>query len=491
MEYQPLGEGEIRLLSILQPLDSLSGVKPGAEQGFHLAENVHCELYHCTIQNCRPSATPTLEDNVKAFLALSYTWGSAHDEEAICVNKIQIKVRRNLKKALEALSETDLVKRGCMVWVDAMCINQKDAKEKSIVVPKMGEIYQKSWCVIKWLGDATAGSDEAFDFINGMCEAREQGLEATRKFLDDKSTCKRLCTVWESLKDLVVREYFSRLWIIQELAMSCDRSWVLCGRKTTTWGRIRRVYQCLRILETGLEDDALKDALKDMILSHDDIKSAYERVPDYHWKLLDDFHGLQNRNARETDSYQRCLITRCRIANCGDLRDKVYGMLALLRDDLASQIVPNYSWDPETVYEDFSRKWIETTDNLNLLGHCGGTGEHYKRNAARCSWAVDLSQETKLQTSNYHCLYRANGDMRAYYQFKGTDLVVRGVIVDKIDGFTGRRHWDDDYNKLADSLDSNCDSNPYGEDAALTEAIWRTLVGDRDYRGDLKSMLAY
>jgi hypothetical protein len=74
--------------------------------------------------------------------------------------------------------------------------------------------------------------------------------------------------------------------------------------------------------------------------------------------------------------------------------------------------------------------------------------------------------------------------MRAHYHFKSTDLVVRGVIVDKIDGFTGRRHWDDDFNKLADFLDSDCDSNPYGDDAALTEAIWRTLVGNRDYGGE-------
>ena len=65
-----------------------------------------------------------------------------------------------------------------------MCINQRDPKEKSKLVPEMGGIYRKSWCVVKWLGDATAGSDEAFDFINGVCEARERSLEATTEFLE-------------------------------------------------------------------------------------------------------------------------------------------------------------------------------------------------------------------------------------------------------------------------------------------------------------------
>jgi hypothetical protein len=116
MEYQPLREGEIRLLSILQPLDNLSGVKSGVEQDFPLAENVHCKLFQHTIQDCRPSATPTLEDKGKVFLALSYTWGSAYDEEVIFVNDKKVKVRGNLKKALEALRETDLVKIGCMCY---------------------------------------------------------------------------------------------------------------------------------------------------------------------------------------------------------------------------------------------------------------------------------------------------------------------------------------------------------------------------------------
>jgi hypothetical protein len=160
-------------------------------------------------------------------------------------------------------------------------------------------------------------------------------------------------------------------------------------------------------------------------------------------------------------------------------------MLALLRDDLASQIVTKHEHNLQTVYADFTRKWIESMDDLNLRGHCGGYGSHYRHEEALdCSWAVNLSKEIKLQTSNYHCRYRANGDMKACYYFQDTDLIVRGVIVDKVDGFSGRRHWDDDSGELVDFLGSESHRNSYGADADYEEAIWRTLVGDRNYEGD-------
>ena len=186
MEYQPLGDGEIRLLSIRQPLDSLSGVGSQARQCPHPEERVDYELLHRTFHDCRISSTFSLEGPETAFVALSHTWGSEDEQESIHVNGSAIEVRRNLKNALEALRETDVVKRGCMVWADAMCMNQGDHKEKSKLVPKMGEIYRKSWCVVNWLGDATAGSDEAFDSINEVYEARGQVL--TRR-LSSWNTC--------------------------------------------------------------------------------------------------------------------------------------------------------------------------------------------------------------------------------------------------------------------------------------------------------------
>ena len=42
-----------------------------------------------------------------------------------------------------------------------------------------------------------------------------------------------------------------------------------------TWGHMKKVYQCLIILERDLDDEKLKDVLRDVVLGHDDVKSAY------------------------------------------------------------------------------------------------------------------------------------------------------------------------------------------------------------------------
>ena len=115
MEYQPLGDGEIRLLLIRQPLDSLSGVGFQTRQGLHPERRLSCEPLHRTFHNCRISSIFSLEGPETAFVTLSYIWDSQDDQESIYVNGIAFKGRMDLKNALEALRETDVVKRGCMV----------------------------------------------------------------------------------------------------------------------------------------------------------------------------------------------------------------------------------------------------------------------------------------------------------------------------------------------------------------------------------------
>jgi len=51
------------------------------------------------------------------------------------------------------------------LWVDSICINQKDEDEKCIQVEMMQQIYQRSSQVLIWLGPATRESDLLFQTI--------------------------------------------------------------------------------------------------------------------------------------------------------------------------------------------------------------------------------------------------------------------------------------------------------------------------------------
>jgi len=53
-----------------------------------------------------------------------------------------------------------------VLWIDAICTNQKDNDEKSEHVQMMDAIFNGANTVRIWLGDTAEDSDEAIDFID-------------------------------------------------------------------------------------------------------------------------------------------------------------------------------------------------------------------------------------------------------------------------------------------------------------------------------------
>jgi hypothetical protein len=109
--YRPLVDNHFRLLTIL----SGSGLQP-----------IACQLNAFDL-----SESP-------AYEALSYVWGHVEDRLPITVNSVAFAVTRNLHAALYRLRYPD---KDCVIWVDAICINQADAAERSSQVQQMERIY--------------------------------------------------------------------------------------------------------------------------------------------------------------------------------------------------------------------------------------------------------------------------------------------------------------------------------------------------------------
>lgn len=55
-----------------------------------------------------------------------------------------------------------------MLWIDAICINQRSIAERSVQVMHMGEVYTKAASVIAWLGEESNDSNLAFDALNAL-----------------------------------------------------------------------------------------------------------------------------------------------------------------------------------------------------------------------------------------------------------------------------------------------------------------------------------
>lgn len=107
----------------------------------------------------------SFDDDLK-YTALSYVWGDPLETMPILVNDIETQVTLNLEAALRHIRRSSHI----VLWVDALCINQKDEAEKNHQVEMMREIYSGAQLVIAWLGSSAEDSDLAMEILG-------QGLE--------------------------------------------------------------------------------------------------------------------------------------------------------------------------------------------------------------------------------------------------------------------------------------------------------------------------
>jgi hypothetical protein len=58
------------------------------------------------------------------------------------------------------------------IWIDAVCINQQDLRERSQQVSIMRDIYRSARDVVVWLGEDHSRAAEAIDFMKKNSRAR-------------------------------------------------------------------------------------------------------------------------------------------------------------------------------------------------------------------------------------------------------------------------------------------------------------------------------
>lgn len=80
-----------------------------------------------------------------SYEALSYVWGSDRKERIIEINGKHFRVTINLYDALQQLQLPD---QDRIVWVDAICINQNNNKERGHQVRHMSNIYKRAARVV-------------------------------------------------------------------------------------------------------------------------------------------------------------------------------------------------------------------------------------------------------------------------------------------------------------------------------------------------------
>jgi hypothetical protein len=480
-EYSPIAENEIRLLLL----------QAGAADSM-----IECALV-------------TSSDQEAVYEALSYAWGPNNPACEIRIHQFQGKQRsmKNFKRAKHFISENlhsalrhlrDR-KRQVVLWVDALCINQDDYREKAVQVRKMANIYSRASNVCVWLGESNQDGEAAMKFIPEILD-----LSHFTNTVQDQATWLQ----WKALVDLMRRPWFSRLWMLQNIAVAREAS-VHCGDQVVHWADFADAVTLLNKAKNsvptfwnhvyGFESLASRD-LREMGAS------ILVETANNLFRKSDDGSIMECTTGLET------LVTTLSAFETADARDRIYALLSLakpgpsLPDLITSEIrLPevNYAKPVAEVFQEFVEFCVRSSYSLDII--CRNWAPASKQNTAHGlpSWIPLLTGSAfgtmesgfagrmngdSLVGSPGQPIYHASGITRPVAKF-GTgpnnydgSLSVKGFRLDKISSLGSRNAnglilseslrmggWDVHANGYLPSL--------------VPDKLWRTLVANRGHDG--------
>ncbi|EFQ96863.1 ankyrin and HET domain-containing protein [Nannizzia gypsea CBS 118893] len=114
------------------------------------------------------------------------------------------------------------------LWVDQVCINQTDPEERSSQVDLMHRIYHQAAFTLLWLGREDGYTKRAAHLIPRFARAGNQFIESTiLPYTQNSQELHKNEGIpyvsegeWDALAALFQRQYFRRLWIVQEIILS-------------------------------------------------------------------------------------------------------------------------------------------------------------------------------------------------------------------------------------------------------------------------------
>ena len=326
--YEPLASDTQSLMIRLLTL------KPGLE-----GSNIECALSSASLH-----APPVYE-------ALSYHWGDSKCKYIIKCNKASKEITENL---FAALCQIRSPTRSKLLWIDAICINQSSDREKTHQVRLMRKIYEAAQRVLIWLGPSSTDSWRAMDLLPRLLHAKQAQASADdkRRFYELNVEGQKaynlpyiLDPAYPELAALLDRAWFSRVWIIQELAVSREAV-VLCGSWEYNWDDfVEAVGHAVDLLVPGSWDNTTRF---ERVVQ---IEAARRTVPD---------GGTQSLLG---------LLLLYRRFGATIPKDKVYALCGLANDagPDALAIEPEYNLDNSTVFHMVALEILKKGRNLDIL----------------------------------------------------------------------------------------------------------------------------
>lgn len=303
--YRPLrGPDEIRLLHLSPCSEGNSQVIHGTLVPAYLSE--------------RPE-----------FTALSYTWADASGNrsrfETLFMGSewVPLPITANCAAALRRLRSSSQVR---VIWVDAICIDQRNTSERGHQVGLMRDIYSRAVKVISFLGDDAPGLEQSSE---GKLMAR-----MADDYFYKGSTVQ---IYWpprdeRAVQALFERPYWRRVWVIQEVLLARE-ALVVLGGSSVPLACVLRGRMARR-----------------------DPKHIFPQ-----WLQLSGPSA-----ASDLDAFFELLATTS-YCLASDRRDKVFALLGLVPGANLEGLVADYTKTPEDIYIGIAAYFLMRHGQVNIL----------------------------------------------------------------------------------------------------------------------------
>ncbi|KAI0008208.1 heterokaryon incompatibility protein-domain-containing protein, partial [Xylariaceae sp. FL0662B] len=305
------------------------------------------------------------------YEALSYTWGAPVFSQPIHINGILFHTTENLDSALRHLRLTDSKR---YLWIDALCINQFDVKEKSIQVGRMFPIYKKARRVVAWNSGWTSQKSAVLSTV----------LENLSKSQQHSSEClPRLRGLHEFLVGACGPPLFKRTWVRQEAFAARDLV-MQFGDLQISWKDYENIKDFIALIGDRLD-------VSPPSASPDFTDAIYLKSPYYAIKtLVQPGYAVNQKAVHGRDEAAKdapvSLLDGLVFSSCfgvTDPRDLVYGILGFTTVPISQMGVDigkptlkiDYSRSVSEVYQSVVLYEIDRTGSLGILDFAGTRSE--------------------------------------------------------------------------------------------------------------------
>ena len=350
------------------------------------------------------------------YRALSYVWGSRIPGATIRCDGDAIVITKNCEHALRQMRDKDKV---VVLWIDAICINQRDLKERGHQIKNMGRIYKQASSVLIYLGPGE-GDDSAMMkrqvsmFSNLLLEPLSRGL-TLREVLDvplQPEVDTQLSTLdfaaWKRTLDL---PYWTRAWVIQEVGLA-TKATLMYSSDEIDWEDLMRAFTWLSDARHSLP-----------IPSGKAVRSSWAGYDRYNRKQF----SLRADDLTSDITFLDCLDNARRGREATDPRDMVY---AFLEHPNSHRFDANYFLPVELVYYNFAVSCLHEYKNPNVLSYATRSAD-CKVTDELPSWCPKWNDKGQLPYPfaglNRSSNYKTAGTTPFQFEVAGPSLKVSGV----------------------------------------------------------------